>query len=295
MLGPLVPVHGYASAALHATHRRATDLTERLGIEPAAPLLRSLALDALTRSDFAAATRHGVSLRAAADRGGPGSGVLVVEAAYVLGIAAFWQTDLATARSEFELAVRHYDPRERLTHLVDYVQDPRVVCQSRLANTLWLLGEPAAALAARDAALGWADQVGHRFSRSTALTFAALLAIDMDDEPAVRRFAAELVAQGDETVHDQVAAALRGYVAVLDGDSDHGLAQVRAAAGRIAVTPAAPGQGAVLQRIALAAAAASGRPAEAVAEADRLLAAGGPARLWAPAARRLRAQLAGNG
>lgn len=294
LLGPLVPVHGYASQAVHTTHRRVLELAAALGVEPAAPVLRSLALDALTRADFAAATRYGQQLQAAADSGDDG-GVLDVEAAYVLGIAAFWQTELHTARAHFERALHRYRPELRRIHLVDYVQDPKVVCQSRLANTLFFLGDPQGALAARDEALAWADVVGHRFSRLTALTFAMVLAVDMGDDAAVRRFAGQLSTHGGERVHIQTMALLRGYVAVLDGEHERGIAAMRAAERAIREHPSAPGQVAITNRVLLAALVAVGDRAGAAAQARRLLAAGGPARLWAPAAREVLAGVPADG
>ncbi|AEA28527.1 transcriptional activator domain protein [Pseudonocardia dioxanivorans CB1190] len=286
LLGPLVPVHGYVSEAVRSTQQRILELSAALGVEPAAPALRSLALEALTRGDFAAAGRFGQQLWDAADRGdGAPAGVLAVEAAYVLGIAAFWQNEMGTARDHFERALRCYRPELRRIHLVDYVQDPKVVCQSRLANTLFFLGDPAGAVAARDEALAWAEVVGHRFSHLTALTFAMVLAVDMGDDDAVRRFTVGLEAHGGERVHIQTMAVLRGYVAVLDGAHERGLAAIRAAERAICERPSAPGQAAIASRVLLAALVAAGDHSGAAAQAKRLLAAGGPARLWAPAAR----------
>ena len=190
LLGPLVPLHGYASAALSATQQRALRLADGLGVEAAAPLLRSLALRALTRDDLAGATRYGQLLQAAGER--EGDDVLVVEGAYVLGIASFWQADLAPARQAFELAVERYRPADRSVHLLRYAQDPKVVCLSRLGNTLWFLGLPDAAVQARTAALAWADEIDHPFSRSVAVVFGAVLALDMGDEQSLRQYAAEM-------------------------------------------------------------------------------------------------------
>ena len=166
LLAPLVSVEAYASPEMSANQQRALELARALGVEPAPPLLRSLALSTLTRSDFVAATEFGEQLRAAADR--DADDVLVVEAAYVLGIASFWQADLAAARRQFELAVERYRPEDHTTHLIRYAHDPKVVCLSRLANTLWFLGAARRRPdgAGRGARLGRRDrppvQPGHR-------------------------------------------------------------------------------------------------------------------------------------
>ena len=106
LLAPMVSVETYASREMSVNQQRALALARGLGVEPAPPLLRSLAVSTLTRSDFGQATDFGERLRRAADR--DDDVVLVVEAAYVLGIAAFWQADLEVARHQFELAVDRY-------------------------------------------------------------------------------------------------------------------------------------------------------------------------------------------
>lgn len=293
LLAPLVPVHGYRSPPLGAAQQRARELTRLLGVEPSPPLLRSLALEALTQADFPEAVRCGNLLRAIGER--RRDDVLVVEGAYVLGIASFWQADLHMARRHFEMAVERYQPQDRMTHVINYGQDPKVVCLSRLANTLWFLGLPEQAQAARAAAMAWAEEIDHRFSTMVALTFGVLLAVDMSDEPGVREWTARLVTQAQDWMNDNVTRGFQGYVAVLDGDVDRGLAEVRASVEHACHSPSAPGQHAMLLRVLLAACLAVGDRDAALATADRLLETGGPARLWAPVARKVRGELARSG
>jgi hypothetical protein len=217
---------------------------------------------------------------------------MVVEGAYVLGIASFWQADLHSARRYFELAVERYRPRDRMTHLINYGQDPKVVCLSRLANTLWFLGWPEQARAARAGAMAWAEEIDHHFSTTVALTFGVILAVDMCDEPGVREWTARLVTQRQNWLNDNVTRGFQGYVAVLDGDVDRGLAQVRASVEHACHSPSAPGQHAMLLRVLLAACLAAGDRDAARDTADRMLAMSGPARLWAPVARQVRGELA---
>lgn len=290
LLAPLVSVEGYASPGLSATHQhRARELAQALGVEYAPPLLRSLALSALTGADFQQATRFGQLLRAVGER--DGDDVLVVEAAYVLGVASFWQADFETARRHLELAVERYRPDDHRAHLIRYGQDPKVVCLSRLGNALWFLGRDDAARGARSAALAWADKIKHPYSHAVALVFGALLALDMDDAHDVREYSAALAAAQQEALQVQLpAAAFRGYVAVLDGDPDHGIARIRDAIRQARGTDAAPGLRALLGRILLAACVASRDAPAAFAAADRLLDMGGAACVWEPEARRVRAE-----
>jgi hypothetical protein len=92
-----------------------------------------------------------------------------------------------------------------------------------------------------------------------------------------------------------MARGFQGYVTVLDGDADAGLAEIRASVDHARHSPSAPGQHAMLLRVLLAACLAAGDRDAAIATADRLLETGGPARLWAPVARRVRAELSRSG
>jgi DNA-binding SARP family transcriptional activator len=287
---PLVAnAEGFGSERVAELRRRALDLARGAGVEPAPPLLRSLALMALSRSDLESSRRYGELLRVRGER--DGDEVLLVESDYVLGISAFWQRKLGAARRHFESAIARYRPEHRATHLFRYGLDPYVVCLSRLANTLAFQGDPEGARRACDEALAVAEEIGHMPSTETARVFAALLALDLDDTDAVRRQAAAL--RGAEVKAAAVAGeALGGYVDVLDGHPAAGLARARRAledAGGHA-----PGHHACIARIMLAACVAAGEPRAGLDAAERLLAAGAGAPLWAAEARRRRAEFLRN-
>lgn len=249
LLAPLAAVHGYASPALTAAQRRARELTSLLALEPAPTLLRSQAMSASTGGDFAAAMRIGEQLRAAGER--DGDGVLVVEGAFLLGVAAFWAADFPAAQRHLEHAVATYRPANGRAHLVHYGNDPKVACLARLGNTQWALGRPDEARAAGAAALAWAEEIGHGYSLEIARWFGALLALDMGDEERLRAHTAAL-ADAESAQVRLGASALRGYLTVRDGRATDGLAAVRAAidSGR---GHEAPGLDACLHRILLAA------------------------------------------
>ncbi|MGH3734231.1 MAG: ATP-binding protein [Micromonosporaceae bacterium] len=291
LLAPLSTLEGYASPRLSAVQQRAGELVRALGAEPSPPLLRSLALSGLVHADFDAAQRCGEQLVARGER--DADEVLVVEGGYVLGIAAFWQADFATARRYFELAVARYRPEQRQIHLLRYGADPEVVCLSRMANALWFLGEPVAAITARDAALARADEIGHPLSLGVALVFAALLAIDMGERTALRRYADQLSAIEERgRPNDIVREALCGYVQVLDGHPRAGIRRIQQAVARTADGDSAPGLGPVLQRVLLAACQAADDARTGLATAERLLEMGGGAAVWRSEARRLRSAFA---
>jgi DNA-binding SARP family transcriptional activator len=289
LLVPLISLTGYLSPALSASQQRARELTGAAGADPGPPLLRSLALSAMTSGAFQETTRFGHLLRVTGER--DADDVLVVEAAYLLGIASFWEADFPAARRHFTRAVERYQPDSRRSHLLHYGQDPKVVCLSRLANTLWFLGEPHAAVEARSAALAWAEEIDHPLSRGIALTFAAVLALDMGNEQDLRMYVAQHETYARRPPHQWMAAAFNGYIAVLDGDTSAGVAAISAAVRRTRDEPAAPGQHAITCRILLAARMRSGDTAATLVAVDQLLDAGAASRVWEPLARRVRAEL----
>jgi tetratricopeptide (TPR) repeat protein len=279
LLAPLGIVDGFGSARLRAVQARLLELCD----DPDPALLRSLALAALIAGDFAAARRHGDSLAARGRR--DRDDVLLVEADYVLGIAAFWQADLDDAVGHFEAAIARYEPAQRAQHLTRYGLDPRVVCESRLANALAFLGRPRQARDARARALAYAREIDHPASTATALVFAVLLALDLGDDDGVRRHTAELaVLQHDVKAAFTAVDGFQGYVDVLDGDAAGGLARIRAAVARSAQGGDAPGQHAGQVHVLIAACAVAGD------DEGGLAATAIPvqARVWEPHTQRMR-------
>jgi tetratricopeptide (TPR) repeat protein len=175
----------------------------------------------------------------------------------VLGITAFWRGELEAARSHFEEAVARFRPEDRVTHLIHYAFDTHVVCLSRLANTLWYLGEPEAAVAARDRALELADEVGDPWTTGITLVFAALLALEQDDVETLRTYATRLGAY-DLLALNLPREAYLGYLDVLDGRP--GIARIRRAIEAGRGGDHAPGIRATLARILVGACVIAGDP-----------------------------------
>lgn len=287
---PLGAVEGYSSERLTGVQQRALELARVLGVEPAPSLVRSLAIASLSRGDFEEAQRFGENLHARSER--DADDMLLVEGEYVLGIAAFWQGELEAARRHFEAAVARYLPENRPAHLLRYGLDPKVICLSRLGNTLWFLGFPEAATRARDAALELADEIGHLHSRGTALVFAAMLAVDMREPGRVRAYTTSLNDDGLEHQWrpSQVSgAALNGYVSVLDGHTEAGIARIRHALNDLGTADHAPGMRAYLVRLLIEACRAAGDARAGLAAAEQALEMGGAVRVWEAETRRLRA------
>ncbi|MEX5631397.1 AAA family ATPase [Parafrankia sp. FMc2] len=300
----LVGVESFASPRLPAVHERALVLAATLGADLPSPLLCSLAVASLARGEFATARRLGAELLG---RGSPGAGaaelddilddIVVVEAEYVLGIVEFWQGNFEAARLRFEAALARYRPADQKVYLVRYWLDPKVVCLSRLASCWDVLGQPAAAARARQAALLWAEEVGHPATAASAQVFAAVGCLELGDVEGLRHHTTALVAAHDP--HDApsaagiMAQALQGYVNVLDGEVSGGLAAIRRLLDQLSSVAPAPGARAVVLRVLLAAAVAAQDTGTGLAAADRLVAAEDGVATWESEARRWRAEFLG--
>ncbi len=288
---PLIALEGYRSPRLVGVHDQAIAVAEQLGVEPEAPLVRSLALAALTRGDFERARAFGDQLRAGAQR--EGDDVLWVESAWVLAVAAFWHGRLAPAREHFEAGLARLRPEHRTTHLLRYGHDPELVFTIRLAHTKWLLGDDDAERTL-DRAVALAAASDHPYSRDLVNLFAAVLALDQRDEQRLRTHLAALTGR-ERGPTGRAVEALAGFVDVLDGRWPHGLDRIRRVVGdedrddEGRDESGAPGEHGMHLRILLEACAVTGDPAAGLAAADRALRSGG-APPWEPEVRRLRGE-----
>lgn len=287
---PLLAVEGYQSTRVAEVHERSLELACALGVELAPPLIRSLALASLAGGEFDAGRDFGEQLRLRGERAG--DDVLRVEGGYVLGVAAYWQGRLGAARAHFEDTLARCQHEQRSAHLVSYGQDPEIVCLTRLAHTLWLLGKQHEAERARDRGLELADQRGHPYSLAVARIFAAVLALDQRDTQRLRRHAEELASTERENEAPQVrilAEALAGLLEVLGGRSTRAARVQSTVVDARRDQPPTPGFHALLMRVLLEACAAGGDAELGLAAADEALRMGGGTQLWEAEIRRLRA------
>ena len=281
---PLGASEGWSSTRLAEVQRRALELAATHGGEVDPAILRSLAMTKLSADDFATARAVARQLRRTAEANGDLG--LVVESDYLLGIAAFWAGDLGAARAHFADAIGGLQPEQAIDHFVRFGHDPRVVCLSRLANTLWLLGERQAAFDASAMAFATADQLDHPFSRALAHTFGALLAVDDGDAARCRFHVEQMTSKAEQHRPHRVASeAFLGYLEAVDGNTRVGIERIRGSIDASRSGDLAPGFGAVLARLHVAALAAVGDAARGRVVVEEALASSN-ARVWEPEFRR---------
>lgn len=255
----LAGVDGYGTERMHRTHRRAIDGAADLGVELQPAFVRSMVMSALCRDEFAVAADMAGQLASQAEPNDDQG--LLVESHYLRGISAFWAADLPNARRHFESAVAQFDDSTRRQHHVRYGHDPQVVCLSRLANTMWFLGEEDLAAQTSARAVELAESVAHPLSHDTAIIFACVLAVDLADHIRLRELEPRLGALGMDSVpHAVKHQAVLGLLEVVDGHAAKGLERIASARERCGSRNFYPGFRMTVQRLMLAAHAAADDP-----------------------------------
>jgi transcriptional regulator with XRE-family HTH domain/tetratricopeptide (TPR) repeat protein len=170
-----VATSGYGSRSAVTPYRRAEQLCRLLNVTPSPPLLRGLAIASISHAEFGRAYAFGEKLVGLASESG--DPMLFVEGQYVLGVAEFWKGAVVSSREHLERALGVSSTDGAVDHLTLYAPDPRVVCGSRLAFDLWLLGEPREARTTMAAALDLGRELAHPFSLAYALSWSVALAV----------------------------------------------------------------------------------------------------------------------
>ena len=287
LVGPLTAIEGQGARA-REYHERGLELSSALGVEPYPPLVRSLALSALSQNDFESAQQYGDQLFRHGRQ--EDDDVLLAQAEYVLGIVAYWKGELKTARRHFESVANRARPEHRFAHILHYGHDPESTCLTRLGCTLWFLGHPASAVVARDAALAIADEIDDPYSHILTLIFSAALAIEMRAPVSLRTYMSNLSAWGSDRPHVLASAEVfEGYIDVLDGHIARGIARIKSVISDPGLSGFAPGQRTMYRRVLVESYAATGNADEGLKAASQLLELSEGVRLYEAEGHRMRA------
>jgi predicted ATPase len=154
---------------------------------------------------------------------------LVVIAHYALACPRLWLGALSVARRHLEDAITRYTPDQRRAPWFRTGHDLGVACRFYAAQTLWLLGYPAQALAHLHEALTLAHALSHPLSLAWVLCRAAIFFQFCRDVAAVHEHAEAAVALTTKQGATQWVAQgtiFRGWALALQGQGEVGMAQV---------------------------------------------------------------------
>jgi DNA-binding SARP family transcriptional activator len=229
-MGSLLTQRSYhGSTEVVQIYERAQDLCKQLNRPTYPPLLRALAVANIPSAKFKNARKLGeqlLNISKAED-----SNFLRIEAHYILGVSNFWLGEFILSRGHLEKSIACYNPDQSQYHTLSYTQDPKVICQVRLALVLWCLGYPEQAVKASQEALDYARQIGHLFSQVYATHWETLLYNHLQNYEFGRQFAEDLLALSRE--HNLFYWALEslvmlGWSQAELGDREAGISSIQA-------------------------------------------------------------------
>jgi class 3 adenylate cyclase/DNA-binding winged helix-turn-helix (wHTH) protein/tetratricopeptide (TPR) repeat protein len=190
---PLLMIKGHTASEVEQVYNRALNLCQRVGDSPQ----RFSALMGLWRFYFSRArlrTARDLSEQCFTVAQRMQDPVLLHEAHVALGSTLFHLGELTAARSHLEQGMALYDPQRCRALAFSRGLDTGVVCLSRMAWTLWMLGYPDQALTRTQQALTLARESSHAYSLGFALHFAALLHIARREPRRVQEQAEAVIA-----------------------------------------------------------------------------------------------------
>jgi predicted ATPase len=164
----LVVIKGWADPDVERVYAQAHELCRRGGeTSRLFPTLFGLYSFANVRAQYQTAKGWGEQLLALANH--QQDPVLLVQAHRALGDTLYWLGELTPARAHLEQGLAFYDRQLHGSYVLQYGEDPGVICLSFLGYLLWFLGYPDQALERVHEALLLAQELSHPFSLSRAL------------------------------------------------------------------------------------------------------------------------------
>jgi predicted ATPase len=224
----LLAVKGYAAGEVRETYASAQQLCQHLE-DPYQmfPALRGLHIHYHVRAELQTAHTLGDQLLALAQQVGDAS--MLVAAHGALGATLSFLGVLTSALPHLTQGLTLYDPQAHRPYAFLYGQDMGVVCHSRVAWTLWLLGYPEQGLRQIQAALTLAQQITHPISLGFALVQAAIFHQFRREWRAAQECAAAAIslatAQGFP-LWQTAGTILYGWAVTQQGQAQAGIAQI---------------------------------------------------------------------
>ena len=190
-------LRGFGAEEAKVAFARAQASTAEFG-DPAARAAAQYGVwvNQLVRSEMAGARETAEAFVAETESGGPSA--RLATAHRVLGMTAWLQGDFAVSRRHLERSIAMSDPEREREGRRTFGQDTAIVASTYLAQTLWHIGEAAAARRLTGEALAKAAEAGHLPTEVNAVDMAAILAVTRGDVEAARPLAARMGALAAE-------------------------------------------------------------------------------------------------
>ncbi len=219
---------GYASPEVEQTFGRAQRLCDEVGEDVPVRVLHGIWGVLIMRGEREATAEFLPRFhRHAARSGDP---VSLITAHGHTGLRAFFTGDFVTALEEMTTATTWYGTPEYRSFVREYGYDGGMYPYGYRVLSLWSLGHPEQAAAARDEMLAVAAASGNPYGLAIADSFASLLGV-LNRDPALALESANRLAEhaGQQKLFFFVSTSMcvQGWAAVQDGRADDGVALIQ--------------------------------------------------------------------
>ena len=227
---PLMATMGYAASDVVETYSRAREPCGRIGeTDEVFLVLWGLWLFHLARADHPTARELAERLLDLAQEND--NPALLMQAHLAIGASFFFSGEFGESLRVLDASIALYDPREHHDIAFRYGGlDTRLVCTAYSAISLWMLGRVDQAIARGDAALAFAAEMSHDYSRLRALNWDSQLRQFVGDRQSVLDRADSAIAQATEKGFALVQAQgpiMRGWALAVNGQGAEGLPMMR--------------------------------------------------------------------
>ena len=223
---PLIATKGFASPEAGTVYARARELCQMAGEVPQLfPVLWGLWVFYTAKAEHVTARRLADQCLSIAESAGDPA--MILEGHHALGVTLTALAESAPAMEHLEHVIAHYDPARDSS--MAFGQDPKIVCLSQAAWTLWIQGYPEKALQRNDEAVMLARKLSHPYSLAASLNFGAMVYQLCQDTDATQQEAMAAIALS----RDQEFAywmpwglILQGWALTQRGFAEEGIAQI---------------------------------------------------------------------
>ena len=226
---PLIATKGFASPEVGKVYARARELCQQAGEAPQLfPVLWGLWAFYTARAEHEVARELAEQCLRLAE--GARDLDLVLEAHHALGVTLTGLAEFASGLEHLDYVIVHYDPERHGSIAFLYGQDPKVVCLSQAAWTLWIHGYPDRALKRNEEAIAMARRLDHPYSLAAALNFGAMVPQfrrDAHTTEELAEAAVKLSTEKEFALWKPWGLVMRGWAMTQRGQVEDGIGQMR--------------------------------------------------------------------
>ena len=241
----LMPTKGHAAPETKVAFERARLLIEQaeaLGEQPDDPLLLFSVLYGFYVASWSAF--NGRLVRALAEQffalaEQSGTTVPLMVGHRQMGAALSYTGEISRGQTHFDQALELYDPVKHRNLVTRFGQDVRVAILFQRSLSLWLLGNPDAALVDAAKAISDARQIGHAASLTYALLFTWFVQIFCGNYSAAAAQAVEIVAIADakgSALWNACGVVVQGCTAAVTGTASEAAPTITTALAALRIT-----------------------------------------------------------